>query len=96
MYAKPPSDDELGAWGLTREDVATVVSVWAENKLAFELFQFMGTQWRIGMSGAIGLDYTVAFHKMDRMRLPDDQYEALEGDLRTMEFAALRAMQEHK
>jgi hypothetical protein len=44
------------------------------------------------MAGPTGLDYNTLFHKMDRMRLEPDEYDELEADIRTMEFAALGAM----
>lgn len=49
----------------------------------------MQTQWRMGPGGAVGLDYNVLHHKLDRMRLSAEQYDQLEEDVRTMEFAAI-------
>lgn len=54
----------------------------------------MQTQWYVGMNGPTGLRYSVLHHKMDRMGLSKVQYEQLEDDIRTMEFAALSAMHE--
>lgn len=50
----------MAALGLTREDIADqdVVYVLPDNWLPLRIFQSMSTQWRIGMSGASGLDYT--------------------------------------
>lgn len=70
------------------------VEVWEENHSAYRLFLYMQTQWRIGTGGPIGFDYNVALHKMDRMKLSDQEYDQLEADLRLMEFAALDAMYE--
>ncbi len=92
MYEKPPSLEELAAWGLTLDDVATVIEVWAENVPVFRLFQFLQTQWHTGMSGPTGLNYLVAFHKMDRLALAPDDYAAMEADLQVMEYSALGAM----
>ena len=92
MYEKAPTAEELAAWGLTLEDVATVVEVWAENVPVFLLFRSLQTQWYVGMNGPTGLRYLVAFHKMDRMNLTPDEYSAMEADLRVMEYAALDAM----
>ncbi|WUR15713.1 DUF1799 domain-containing protein [[Empedobacter] haloabium] len=92
MYEKQPSVEELAAWGLTPEDVATVVDVWAENAPVVRLFQTLRTQWYMGMGGATGLRYLVAFHKMDRMDLSEDEYADMEADVRVMEYAALDAM----
>jgi hypothetical protein len=92
MYEKPPSAEEAAAFGLTLEDLATVVEVWAENAPVTRLFQSLRTQWYVGMGGATGLRYLVAFHKMDRMGLAEDEYADMEADLRVMEYAALDAM----
>jgi hypothetical protein len=79
--------------GLTPEDYAgDDVEVWPENQQAYFLFAEVRTQWRVGAMGPIGLDYTPLFRKMDRMRLEPDEYDELEADIRTMEFAALEAM----
>ena len=80
---------------MTPEDVAAdPVDIWPENLLAFELFKFLGTQWRIGMGGATGLDYGVMYQKMGRMNLSPDQYDQLEADMQVMEVAALACMHE--
>jgi hypothetical protein len=85
----------MKAWGLGPDDYAVeVVEVWPENWRAFDLFHSLQTQWRVGMSGPTGLDYNTLFHKMDRMRLEPDEYAELESDIRTMEYAALGAMNE--
>ncbi|WP_196913113.1 DUF1799 domain-containing protein [Pseudomonas nitroreducens] len=50
----------MAALGLTRDDIADqdVVYVLPDNWLPLRVFQSMSTQWRIGMSGASGLDYS--------------------------------------
>lgn len=80
--------------GLTREDVATSVGIWAENVRAYNLFQTLHTQWRVGMGGATGLDFLVAYRRMDRMGLSPDEYDQLDEDLQIMEAAALQVMHE--
>lgn len=96
MFARPPSKQDLEqmqALGLSPDDYASSdAEVWPENVRAFQLFADLQTQWRVGMGGATGLDYNTLFHKMDRMGLEPDEYELLEDDVRTMEFAALDAM----
>jgi hypothetical protein len=93
MFTPVPSEHELAAAGLTAEDFAgEAVEVWPENKRAYSLFVELQTQWRVGAAGPTGLDYNTLFHKMDRMRLEPDDYDELEADIRTMEFAALEAM----
>lgn len=71
-----------------------MVEVWEENLPAFQVFCAIGTQWRVGQAGPIGLDYNVLYHKLDRMRLDPDQYDELEADIMIMERAALETMRE--
>ena len=93
MFTPAPSEEQLAAAGLTAADFeGDVVDVWPENQSAYFLFAQLQTQWRVGAAGAIGLDYNTLFHKMDRMELDREEYDALEDDIRAMEFAALEAM----
>lgn len=80
-------------FGLTLDDVAgPPLEVWPGHEDALNLFLFMRSQWRVGMAGATGLDYSVLFHKMDRMGLSAERYEDLEDEIRIMEGAALDEM----
>lgn len=54
----------------------------------------MRTQWQVGMGGPIGLNFMVAYRRMDRMRLSPEEYDQLDQDLQVMEAAALRVMHE--
>lgn len=94
MYEPAPNEEELAAFGLTAEDVAAdPLDIWPDNVAAFQIFSFMGTQWRVGgMGGATGLDYNVMYRKMDRLSLSPADYDDLEADLRIMEAAALDCM----
>jgi hypothetical protein len=96
MFTPPPSKEDIAKmkeFGFTPEDYAgDDVEVWPENERAYFLFGEIRTQWRMGSMGPTGLDYGVLFQKMDRMRLEPDEYDELEADIRTMEFAALEAM----
>lgn len=59
MYAPGPSEAELAAIGLKREDVedTSITEIWPENYLAFQIFTRCGTQWNSGMGGPTGLNY---------------------------------------
>ena len=96
MFTPPPTKEDIAKLkelGFTPEDFAGEdVEVWPENQRAYFLFSEIRTQWRVGAMGPTGLDYNTLFRKMDRMRLEPDEYDELEGDIRTMEFAALEAM----
>ena len=80
--------------GLRREDLAADgVEIWPENMRAFDLFYSLRKQWRLApMGGPIGLDFLVAYNRMDRMGLTTEEYNQLDADLQVMEDAALEAM----
>ena len=81
--------------GLSRADLDSEdVEVWPENMPVVRLFDAMRTQWRVGFSGAYGLDYTPLPAVMDILGIEDRAY-AFEG-LRVMEYAALHEMHKDK
>jgi hypothetical protein len=86
----------LSAFGLSPSDYASTINVLPDNETPFNLFVWMSTQWRGGMNGYTGMDYNVLFHKMDRMKLSEDEYLQLENDMQIMENAALEQMRENK
>lgn len=98
MFTPAPDQDDIAKMenlGLSAEDYAGEdVEVWPDSERAYLLFSQLQTQWRAGAMGPIGLDYNTLFHKMDRMRLEPDDYDELEAEIRTMEFAALERMNE--
>lgn len=79
---------------MTREDVATSVDIWPDNVRAYNLFQGLRTQWRVGMGGPVGIDFLVAYRRMDRMNLSPEEYDCLDSDLQVMEGEALRVISE--
>ena len=88
-----PSLEEMRVAGFSPEDYADdYCEVWPENWPAVTLFLSVSNQWRVGFSGAFALDYGVVFHRMDRMKLEGDDYEAMFTDIRVIEDAALQAM----
>lgn len=80
--------------GLRREDLAAdTVGIWPENVRAYEMFCGMQRQWVLApMGGPIGLNFLVAYSRMDRMGLTAEEYNQLDEDLQVMEGAALQAM----
>jgi len=89
-------EKQLNAFGLKASDYASSVKVLPDNELPFNLFLYMSTQWRVGANGATGMDYNVLLHKMDRMKLSEEDYLQLESDMQIMENAALEQMRENK
>lgn len=93
LYEPEPDLSELAAFGLTAEDYeGDAVQVWPDTAAALALFSRLGTQWRIGMAGATGLDYTAALALLARKRLDPGAEDELFEDIRVMESAALAAM----
>lgn len=94
MYDSGPSDEELNAIGVRREDVTdkSTFEVWPENWTPFEVFAEMGTQWRIGANGPTGLDYNVAFRLMDLQGFKNKKQLEVVRALRIMESAAIKQM----
>lgn len=85
----------MAALGLTLADVPDEeVEVWPDVWSALRLFEAMSTQWRTGMGGPSGLDYsiipaTALMLGIKRRDLPD-----IFPDLRIMEAEALAVMAE--
>lgn len=90
MYEPEVSDAELAAWGLQRSDYADkATEVWPENWPVYALWSRICNQWRVGMAGAIALDYGVLFHELDRADLDPDEYDERFYDIQVIESEAL-------
>ena len=96
MYASGPSDKELEAFGLAREDVMdnSVVEIWEENWVPFLIFKDLVRQWRIGMGGPTGLDYSALPFVFDLHEVKRKKRQDVFDAIRQMEDEALRVMQE--
>lgn len=71
---------------------AAIVDLWPENVLPNDVFLAMGSQWRVGMAGATGLDYGALPAVLKLMRVPKGERIDVFDCLRVMEAAALRVM----
>ncbi len=90
MYAAEDDAAELAAFGFLPDDYADeTLEIWPENEESISLFSTLSTQWRVGMSGPTGLDYTAVFARMDRLKFDDEKYERLFQDIRVIEGEAL-------
>lgn len=65
------------------------MQIFADTLQALNVFVAMGTQWRVGMSGATGLDYAVLPSVLRLLEVPRKQWRDLFDDLRVMEESAL-------
>jgi len=66
---------------------AALFEVWEENWEIVEMFLRLQTQWRMSMSGVVGLDYA-SLEWLCRLYSIEDPVNLLEG-LQVMEFTAL-------
>jgi hypothetical protein len=65
------------------DDVEVVPDVWE----SYLVFSAMSTQWRVGMNGATGLDYSVISNVLDLLNIKSKA--TIFDDLRVMELKAL-------
>lgn len=78
---------------MTLDDVRpTGIEIWAENAAAVDVFVDMGTQWRVGMAGATGLDYGPLPFVLRARGIRREHWGQVLEDLRVLEQAALKEM----
>jgi len=93
MYERLPTLQEMEAAGFAPEDYETdPVELLPENWLPFTLFSRLGTQWRVGMAGATGLDYNALYPLLDKQCATLDEWQNTFDDIQVMESAALSEM----
>lgn len=94
MYDTGPSQEELDAIGIRREDVEDTsdFDVWPENWVPYKVFSEVHTQWRAGMGGPTGLDYGPVQWAMDLHQVPKKKHLEVLRAIRTMESSALKQM----
>jgi Phage related hypothetical protein (DUF1799) len=83
------SDDDVGDGGdnTPKQDLCYL---WPENVDTFNLWCQLQTQWRIGMSGATGLDYTaVTAYLRDIAGIKKKDLPERFAEIRAMEVATL-------
>jgi len=82
------------AWGFDDADFELPpVPVWPENRQAVVVFMAMQTQWRVGMNGYTGLDYSALPEVWRATGTRRSQRKEVFMNLRLIEIAALSAMQ---
>lgn len=77
-----------------RTEAETDFEVYAINVPAFQLWERLQTQWRVGgiAGGEVGLDYTVAAWIMSHMKPPPEDPLDLLDQLRLIESGYLAEM----
>lgn len=72
------------------------IPVWPENRLAVLVFRAMDTQWRAGMGGYTGLDYSALGEIWQRLHIKKRDRDRVFADLRVLEHAALETIHSSK
>lgn len=71
------------------------MEIWPDQIETVDTFRAMLSQWRMGQSGPVGLDYTALHHVMDWLGVAqDDRADVFQG-IRIMEMVALRELRRH-
>lgn len=85
----------MAAWGFSFGDLLEeTIELWPDTWPGFTLFEAMSTQWRTGMGGAIGLDYSVLPMVAKYMDIAEENMPLAFNDIRTMEAEVLKKMAE--
>ena len=92
MYSKVEAETNPFLAGLAAIQAAKECEIWPENMAAIDLFNTLSTQWIVGPGGVTGLNYIPLFSRMDRMKLSEQEYEWMFGDIRVIESEALKAL----
>ncbi|MGE9760918.1 DUF1799 domain-containing protein [Pseudomonas sp. PDM20] len=82
----------MEAFGLAPGDFETGYALWPCVAPALRVLDAMGTQWRVGGGGAIGLDYAVLPQVMQWLGIGRRSRAVLFEDLRHMEQEALKVI----
>lgn len=97
MYSNDADKHQAGLFGLTLEEIpAEEILVWDINWNTFQLFNALTTQWRVGMGGATGLDYSVIPSVGKMLGLKNKQINEAFPYLQVMENEALITMGENQ
>lgn len=76
--------------GFTDDDLDIEIELWPENALPMQVFMAMQTQWRIGMGGATGLDYSALPVVEARLGVPKQRRAECFRGLQIIEREVLR------
>lgn len=71
---------------------AAVTWLWPDTAQSVEVFTTMGTQWRIGMNGATGLDYSALPFVLRALGIKSKDWSDIFDDIRLLESVALKEM----
>jgi len=77
-------------------EATDIVSVWPEFVDAVKVFFSMQTQWRIGLSGATGLDYSALDAVYKGLGISSSQVLDVFPQLQVIESTYLKVLKENK
>lgn len=66
--------------------------MWPDNATTVEVFAHLGTQWRVGARGPIGLDYAAIPVVLQLLQVAAELHAEVFAGIRIMEHAALEEM----
>lgn len=96
MYRAGMNEDDIkqaAAFGFLPEDYGSGdFEVWPDNWEYVKLFNTLGTQWRVGVNGATGLDYTAIRNAFVMMGVPRIKWPDMFDAMQLMEVEALGEM----
>ena len=101
MYSKRDDiEKSLASFGLPAEMAEYFheekTKVWLIHQPVLNVFNSLATQWRLGIKGPSGIDYSVLPVVMDLHNINQQDRAQLFADLQVMESAALEQMRENK
>lgn len=87
----------IAALGLLEQQPAEhVVYLWPDNVVAWNCWQGVQTQWRVGMGGATGLDYAGVRAFLDEQQLAGDERREVFAGIQACERATLEVWAEQR
>lgn len=97
LYWKPATTEELKGTAYRPDDFPEPeVDVWPEHWEILMLYRRYSTQWRVGMAGAAGLDYSVFHVALANKGIKGRKFERMMDDLGVIEMAALDILNAEK
>lgn len=94
LYETPPSVEKLALAGLVPSDLPepAPIELWESVVDVFSLYSLYSTQWRVSMSGLVGLDYNVFHHALDRKKITAEEYDRYLFDLKAIERSVIELL----
>jgi len=97
MYEREANAHQAGLFGLKLDEIPPeIIEVWDINWPVFSIFHSMSTQWRVGMGGATGLDYSAIPVVAKMLGFKKKDIQDMFPDIQVMENEALITMGENK